>query len=363
MTARYHLLLQIAPGDGIISRKATALLFIPQPVVGVEKLVRSFVAAPDGDELEAIADAIVDNDFAVPAFACVQVLEKITLRVFGALEIRTDQRSVRSLSGLGSATWIDHRMHGHPDAVQIAVTDTLLDEITDVALGTVHAGGFNLLVTSRGDQPSPDEPTLAVREPGEPTVEPPMQRHDNPPRPDDPEFLKYILGAFDLGDLTLGHDPTFGDDQDPTFGDDHGPSSDHVVHASTSSVCVVVLDDGERFELVDDIVIGRNPHQFAASIQATPVVVNGDRVSRAHLLLRRRDGHISVEDCGSRNGSVLVPGESQPPTGLAPSSPQIVGPGATVYFGNRSLHLEGAAELEEDGAQERRVPEDRTPED
>ncbi len=331
----YNLVLQIAPGSGIISRKPSAVLFIPHTGDGMEKLLTAFITAPDGHEFDAVADAVIDNDFAVPHFACVHAGQEITLRVFGAVELRTDQRSVPSLVGDRSGTWIDHRIHGRPDAAEIAVSDSQLDEVTDLVLGTVHAGGFNLLVTSAGDR-HPDAESSSSRSPGLSESAPSAT-----PKPTDPDFLRFVLEAFDGHGLAAAPPPL---PQDRLPSD---PADDVVTKAgdtgsgpgapSTGITKALQFDDGIIVPLVADIVIGRNPDRVAELGNAHPVVVTGDRVSRAHLIVRCRGGEVIVEDCGSRNGSVLVPSEGRPPIGLVAAAPVAVSAGATVYFGSKAF--------------------------
>lgn len=326
----YNLVLQIAPGSGIISRKPDAVLFIPRAGDGMEKLLTAFVTAADGHEFDAVADAVIDNDFAVPHFACVQAGQEITLRVFGNIELRTDQRSVPSLIGDHSSTWIDHRIHGHPDAAEIAVSDSQLDEVTDLVLGTVHAGGFNLLVTSTGDQAGPGRTSMATD--GLATG------NDVPnPQPGDPDFLRYVLEAF-VGDGLADAPPPQAQDRLPAELIDEGPS-DHLLvgQHSKSRRKALQFDDGTIVPLLTDIVIGRNPDRVAELGHAHPLVVTGDRVSRAHLIVRCRGGEVIVEDCGSRNGSVLVPSADRPPMGLVAAEPIALTPGAAVYFGAKSF--------------------------
>ncbi len=316
----YNLVLQIAPGSGIISRKPEAVLFIPHIGDGMEKQLTAFITASDGHEFDAVADAVIDNDFAVPHFACVQAGREITLRVFGDVELRTDQRSVPSLIGDRSSTWIDHGIHGR------------LDELTDLVLGTVHAGGFNLLVTSTGDQPARSESSGTTPD-GFATGTPAPT-----PQPGDPDFLRYVLEAFEGEGLAAAPPPQAQDRVPTELGDDPliaSPRTDG--QRATPQRKALLFDDGSIVPLLHDIVIGRNPDRVAESGNAHPLVVTGDRVSRAHLIVPQRGGEVIVEDCGSRNGSVLVPSEGRPPIGLVAAAPIAVRPGAAVYFGAKSF--------------------------
>ena len=67
----------------------------------------------------------------------------------------------------------------------------------------------------------------------------------------------------------------------------------------------------------------------------------GDKVSRSHLEVRFKGWDVLVVDCASTNGTFVVahPGGQVMP--LEPGRPLMVEPGATVYFGSRSLTVLG----------------------
>ncbi len=543
----YEFTLQSAPGTGLLTRKAISLLYVPDPGDGVEQLLTAFVHADDGTEFEALAEALMLNDFTLPPFACVVASERISLRVFGNVELRTDQRSVPMISGAGSTTWVDHLVHGSPDAAQIAVSDENLDVRTDIVLGTVHAGGFNLLLTSLAMALLPTDSDSATDEDSELDQGPdngvnngvneaaddlvdaeaeaieeldaeaierlvaaaaaPATSADRPSPVWGPgsrvsiselersaaagqsELIDYVLGAlgstdrrtrpFDIqpspGSIDAGSpdrtehavhpdseppiergirvpkraasikiaaddDTTLEpDDNTATATEQSAPepepdsademprrpplnrrptpaepvrtveiidddNNDDVPESEvaekpfdskraikpkmagrrhedgrpmvrsrlctdghpndplriTCDVCSIflepgedavslipqpspgrlVFDDGSILPLIEDIVIGRSPKRFADSGGFSPHATTGDRVSRAHLSLRLDHWDVLIEDCGSRNGSVVVDAEAGQPVGLVPGTPLLIEPGATVYFGSRSFVFE-----------------------
>ncbi|MFT7601074.1 MAG: hypothetical protein ACI8TP_004024 [Acidimicrobiales bacterium] len=339
----YKLTLQTAPGTGILARSARAVLFVPTPGDGVEKLLAAFTEADEGEVMTAVADAIVGNDFTFPPFTCVTVNGQISLRAFGEIDLQTDQRSVPKLSGRGSSTWVDHVVHGTPDAVHIGAGEGAIDQLTDIKLGIVHAGAFVLLASNSSGGSKPLEvpdPSMASLDP--PVVpEPPAPPAE--PRPvlqtaqERSELVEYVLGAFPEEDNDI--DPSAMDLE--TYEPMAAPTDlEQEPAQSLPPVGRLVFDQGEVVEFSSTLILGRNPRQQAEETGHQAVIVAGDRVSRSHLTVWVREDSILVEDCGSRNGSVVVASSGQPPEGLAPSTATLIEPGATVYIGSRSFALE-----------------------
>ena len=71
---------------------------------------------------------------------------------------------------------------------------------------------------------------------------------------------------------------------------------------------------------------------------------SGDKVSRSHLEVRFQGWEVLVADCGSTNGTFVVPHPGGQVVALEPGRPQMVEPGATVYFGSRSFTVRRAHE-------------------
>ena len=67
----------------------------------------------------------------------------------------------------------------------------------------------------------------------------------------------------------------------------------------------------------------------------------GEKVSRSHLEVRFQGWDVLVADCGSTNGTFIVPHPGGQVAALEPGRPQMIDPGAVVYFGSRSFTLLG----------------------
>ena len=102
---------------------------------------------------------------------------------------------------------------------------------------------------------------------------------------------------------------------------------------------VLVLDDGTRFTLDVDYVLGREP-TFDSDVidgRARPLRINDPNgtVSRLHLRISLVAWQVEVSDLGSANGSVVQSSGAERP--LAPFEPTIIEPGARIGIGHRSI--------------------------
>jgi hypothetical protein len=102
---------------------------------------------------------------------------------------------------------------------------------------------------------------------------------------------------------------------------------------------VLEFDDGTRFTLDGDYVLGREPALDGDVIagRARPLHINDPNgtVSRLHLKISLVGWQVEVSDLGSANGSVLQsPGEERT---LTPFEPTIIEPGARIGIGHRSM--------------------------
>jgi FHA domain len=102
---------------------------------------------------------------------------------------------------------------------------------------------------------------------------------------------------------------------------------------------VLVLDDGTRFPLDRNYVLGREP-TFDSDVidgRARPLRINDPNgtVSRLHLRISLVGWQVEVSDLGSANGSVLQsPGDERT---LAPFAPTTIEPGTRIGIGQRSM--------------------------
>jgi hypothetical protein len=102
---------------------------------------------------------------------------------------------------------------------------------------------------------------------------------------------------------------------------------------------VLVLDDGTRFPLDGDYVLGREP-AFDSDVidgRARPLRINDPNgtVSRLHLRISLIGWQVEVSDLGSANGSVLQSSGGE--RILVPFVPTMIEPGARIGIGHRSM--------------------------
>jgi hypothetical protein len=121
------------------------------------------------------------------------------------------------------------------------------------------------------------------------------------------------------------------------------PGTAAVVHVPRPSLGHLEFDDGSIAELDHELLVGRNPDRESHPERAglRPVKVLGDKVSRSHLEIRFQGWDVLVADCGSTNGTFVVPHPGGQVTALQAGRAQLLEPGATVYFGSRSFTVVG----------------------
>jgi hypothetical protein len=121
------------------------------------------------------------------------------------------------------------------------------------------------------------------------------------------------------------------------------PGMAAVVHVPRPSLGHLELDDGTIVELDHELLVGRNPDRDDRPERAglRRVKVLGDKVSRSHLELRYQGWDVLVSDCGSTNGTFVVPHPGGQVAALEPGRAQLLESGATVYFGSRSFTVIG----------------------
>lgn len=99
---------------------------------------------------------------------------------------------------------------------------------------------------------------------------------------------------------------------------------------------MVELDDGQRVDLDEDVVLGRRPD---TSSGGQALLVEGDRISRTHARIVLRGWEVLLHDEGSRNGTFVVSPGTSDLVRVEPKVPVRLEPGTTVYLGTRSLVL------------------------
>ena len=124
------------------------------------------------------------------------------------------------------------------------------------------------------------------------------------------------------------------------------PGAASITHLARPSLGRLALDDGGVVELDQELLIGRNPDRDTdpARQGMRRVKLVGDKVSRSHLEIRFQGWEVLVADCGSTNGTFVVPRPGGQVATLEPGRSHMVEPGATVYFGSRSFTIVGRHE-------------------
>jgi hypothetical protein len=102
---------------------------------------------------------------------------------------------------------------------------------------------------------------------------------------------------------------------------------------------VLLVDDGSRFTLDGDYVIGREPLLDGDVIagRARPLRISDPdgSVSRLHMRISLVGWQVEISDLGSVNGSVLHSADGE--HGLIPFEPTVIEPGVRIGVGRRSL--------------------------
>lgn len=121
------------------------------------------------------------------------------------------------------------------------------------------------------------------------------------------------------------------------------PGMSTVVHVPRPRLGALRLDDGTAVPLDQELLIGRNPSRDSSSARSSlqRVRIVGDKVSRSHLEVRFQGWDVLVADCGSTNGTFIVAHPGGQVVALESDRPQMVEPGAIVYFGSRSFTVVG----------------------
>lgn len=121
------------------------------------------------------------------------------------------------------------------------------------------------------------------------------------------------------------------------------PGAAAVVHVPRPSLGRLQFDDGELVELDQELLVGRSParDQDPSRAALRRVRTPGDKVSRSHLEVRFQGWDVLVNDCGSTNGTFVVPHPGGQVVALEPGRPQMIDAGAVVYFGSRSFTFLG----------------------
>ncbi|MET0324910.1 MAG: FHA domain-containing protein [Ilumatobacteraceae bacterium] len=208
----------------------------------------------------------------------------------------------------------------------------------------------------RAEAPERERPARPAAPPTQPAPEP---RPDDVEEPDDldmtlpPPAAAALLGSSDVrSSLVDAKRCGNGHPNPPTAatceicGDLLAPGTASIAHVPRPSLGRLALDDGGTVELDQELLIGRNPDRDSEPARQglRRVKLVGEKVSRSHLEIRFQGWEILVADCGSTNGTFVVPHPGGQVATLEPGHALMVGPGATIYFGSRSFTVVGRHE-------------------
>jgi RND superfamily putative drug exporter len=104
----------------------------------------------------------------------------------------------------------------------------------------------------------------------------------------------------------------------------------------------IVLDDNSRFEIDQDLLVGRDPDHASATkvgLRAVRIADPTGEMSRAHMEVRVFNGQVIITDRNSSNGS-FVRGHGKGETKLAPWASAQWHQGTAVRIGGRTMRLE-----------------------
>lgn len=99
------------------------------------------------------------------------------------------------------------------------------------------------------------------------------------------------------------------------------------------------VDTGEQIRVEGAVIIGRSPTP-PAGIEAHPVVIIDELLSRTHLLVRHVDGGLELTDCGSSNGTAVT--HQGVTRQLVAQQPSQAGQDDTIQIGQRTATVRRA---------------------
>ncbi|MCP5026721.1 MAG: hypothetical protein GY929_10610 [Actinomycetia bacterium] len=287
-------LLEVASGSGLLARRSAATLFLPKPglaeLADTEGLVATFLGArPDG-VLLAVETWLATHGVDARCFALVDWNATIEVMVLGDLAVCTDLPTLPLLTGAGSSTWVEHRVRVRPDRLAISVGTEPQMSGSQLEAGAVPAGGFRLVLGAPATEAGEPEPAGDPRSAG----------------------LDALRAAMD-GAVARTE-----------------PTADTL-----PAVRSLVLDDDRKVLLTGTAVVGRQPDAASAQIDGDALEIKhgSASTSRTHVLVASDGSGTRVTDCGTDNGTAVVPYEGANPFRLQPWIPQEVDPGAQVFLG------------------------------
>jgi FHA domain-containing protein len=373
----------------------------PDPLLSV--LAEAAAAGGDGGDLVLWAARAALGGRGQPAWACAGITADggVAVLVHGraVITVRVDGGPEVTLTASDSVIPVSRKFAGATVTLRLAVGESAApDPQFWLGAGVVRGGGLAVTATADADEAAPPipgtppagvagDPVLPVvaptfleiraaggrdTGPGVPNSGVTVNSDEwlmRPPSADPPGWHPPTVGTPAAGTAATGTpaavapaaEPAPGNDPPPVLVDGVLCARDHFNDpgARACRLCgaglgqpprsfqrrprpplgVLVLDDGARFPLDGDYVIGREP-TFDSDVidgRARPMRINDPNgtVSRLHLRISLVGWQVEVSDLGSANGSILQSSGAERP--LAPFEPTIIEPGARIGIGHRSM--------------------------
>ena len=354
-------------GRGVIARYG-ALVGVtaargPEPDPLLSVLAEAAASAGDGADLVVRAARAALGCGGQPAWACAGVTKDggVAVQVHGraVATVRVGAGPEVRLTTGGSLTPVNRKFSGTTLTVALAVSE--VGEVSEVSqvgeagattapdprywLGDGVARGGGLVVTVTADMP--DVPEMAVPMRGAscvgwhpPTLDAPaLETQAASTRADGIAYDDPHAVLVDGVLCAAGHfnNPAARACRRCGIGLDQPPRN--IKRRPRPPLGVLLLDDGTRFPLDGDYVLGREPAFDSDVIEgrSRPLRINDPNgtVSRLHLRISLAGWQVVVSDLGSANGSVLQSSDGE--CTLPPHEPTMIEPGARIGIGHRSI--------------------------
>ncbi len=332
-------------GRGVIARYGALVGATASRGLRPDPLLRTLaaVAASAGDGVDLVRGvagaALSGRPGATWACAGVTTGGGVAVLVHGraVAAVRVDADPEVTLRAVDSATPVSREFAGATVTLCLLVGQAAAPE-PQFWLGDGVACGGGLMVTVTADAsqrvsahpPTADAPLVRT-----PTSGPPPEAAPDMTVADDHQRPVLVDGAL----CASGHfnDPAARTCRQCGTGLYQPPRS--IQRRPRPPLGVLVLDDGTRFPLDCDYVIGREPAFDSDVIErrSRPLRISDPNgtVSRLHLRISLVGWRVEVSDLGSANGSVLQSSEGE--RKLVPYEPTAIEPGARIGIGHRIM--------------------------
>lgn len=279
----------LVAGDGLVGRTNNVLWWTNDDRV-IEQLT-----SLDGTGFTALADVIVNHDFAIDALTAFDVATGVAF-VCGHAQLSSGGVT---LDGTTTATWIEQPVTD-PANVAVNATTATVDHRTNFIDGIVPGGGFVVgsptLPEVAKELKVAEEPEVAEAPAATPTTQAapttqfPQPAAPVPVAPESPPPAETLV--FD-DPQEIAAEPT------------------NVAPTGVPVVAAVEFDDGRNIDVHRGLIVGRNPEHGELPIGYTTATVLGEFISRRHWKLDLDPLNPVVQDLGSTSGTIVEFADAQ----------------------------------------------------